>query len=159
MESRARPVTEIAGLKSHWIDEQFDVGASLGEVFALLSDLRHYPSWAPGIAGFVRRGQAPLRVGDHFLFMPRVAPFPFPLAMPCKLHRMDEVCIEWGLGWLGSEVRHRFELTPTSARSTRVRHVEYASNLLAIVAAPAAPIAKRFNQALSKGVQRQFPAA
>ena len=159
MEDQQPPVKEVAGLKHYWVDEQFEVGASRSDVFARLSDLRSWPSWAPGIAGFVRRGDAPLREGDHFLFMPKLAFIPFPLVMPCKVYRMDERCIEWGLGLLGSEVRHRFELTPTGPERTRVRHVEYASNLMAIVAAPAAPIALRFNRSLSKGVQRQFPAA
>ncbi len=152
-------VSEVVGFKHYWIDEQFEVGASVQDVYARLSDLRAWPSWAPGIAGFKRRGAAPLQVGDHFLFMPKIAFIPFPLAMPCKVYRMDERCIEWGLGLLGSEVRHRLELTSTGPRSTRVRHAEYASNLMAVVAAPVAPIALRFNRALSVGIKRQFPGA
>jgi Polyketide cyclase / dehydrase and lipid transport len=152
-------VIEVAGLRRYWIDEQFEVGASVRDVYARLSDLRAWPTWAPGIASFVRRGNERLRVGDGFVFRPRIPFIPFPLAMPCEVYRMDERCIEWGLGLLGNEVRHRLELTPTSARTTRIRHAEYASNLMAIVAAPVAGIALRFNQALSAGIKRQFPPA
>jgi hypothetical protein len=152
-------VREVPGFKHYWIDEEFEVGASAHEVFTRLRDLRAWPSWAAGIAGFIRRGSAPLEVGDHFIFMPKLALVPFPLAMPCKVYRMDERCIEWGLGLFLSEVRHRFELTPLGPHKTRLRHAEYASNLMAVVGAPVAPIAHRFNRALSKSVRSQFASA
>jgi uncharacterized protein YndB with AHSA1/START domain len=132
-------MAEIRGYHRIWIDHTTEVDAPLAKVMALLSDLDQWASWTPGLSEVQRRQHEPVRVGTRFTLRIKPAPFHPPLPVPCKLYRLEPNLIEWGGDALGSVVRHRFELSELSPVRTRVRQLEYATNVMAVLARIAEP--------------------
>jgi hypothetical protein len=130
---------EIGGYRRTWIDHTSEVEAPLGAVMALLSDLDQWPAWTPGLSAIERDTSQPVRVGTRFTMRVKPAPFHPPLPLRCKVYRLEPSLIEWGGDALASSVRHRFALSELSATRTRVHQVEYATNVLAVIARIAEP--------------------
>lgn len=126
-------------IRRTWIDHTSEIEAPTAAVMALLTDIDQWSSWTPGLTEVRRASRAPLRVGDRFTMLIKPAAFHPPLPVPCKLYRLEPDCIEWGGDVLASTVRHRFELTALSPTRTRVHQLEYATNVLALLARIAEP--------------------
>jgi Polyketide cyclase / dehydrase and lipid transport len=140
------------GLVRIWIDDDFEVAASPDAVFALLSDIDGWPSWTSGLKA-IKHGPKPLVPGGSFTMV--LAP---ALYLPCKLYTVARERIEWGGDLLGSVIRHRFEITPAGAGRTRVRHVEYATNLLAVLTFAAEKGIHAHDSKWSRTIQKRFGA-
>jgi uncharacterized protein YndB with AHSA1/START domain len=154
--SSSLPVVHSRLLHRTWIDHSFDVAAPPARVFALMSDLDAWPRWVPDMASIWRR-QRPVGIGTSFAM---VLAFPWlrRVVLPCTVSRWEPELLEWGGGFPGSIVRHRFELQALPSGDTRVRHLEYATGLLALLFRPFEPFAHRFDsgwsQALSAALAR-----
>ena len=127
------------GYRRTWIDHSSDIPASMRDVYELLVDLDRWPSWVPGITAIHRKGRGKPAVGDRFTIMLKPAKWHPPLPIPCRMFRLEPSHLEWGGGLPGSEVRHSFALTELGPKKTRVRQIEYATNLLAVLARVAEP--------------------
>lgn len=141
--------------RSTWIDHTCTVAADVDAVFALLSDMDRWPEWVPGMLAIRRRGSAPPVAGCFFL-MTLAAPRLGRLWLPNVVYRLDRNVIEWGGGLAGAGIRHGFELMPLGDGATRVRHYEYATGLLRVLAAPAAGFAYRHDRRWSDTLVSRF---
>ena len=131
-------ILDALGARRTWIDHTSEIAANSGAVMAALTDIDAWASWTPGLAGVTRR-PGPLAVGSSFTMLVKPAAFHPPLKVPCKVFTMTPTLIEWGGDLLGSVVRHSFELTPLDGGATRVRQLEYATGILALLARIAEP--------------------
>ncbi|HEX5658625.1 MAG TPA: SRPBCC family protein [Polyangiales bacterium] len=127
------------GFRRTWIDHTSDVPASIADVAALLHDIDGWPSWTPGLTEIRRNKKKPPAPGSKFTMMVKPASFHPPLPVPCMLTKLEPNYIEWGGGALGSIIRHSFELTQVSPDLTRVRQLEFATNVLAVATLIAEP--------------------
>ena len=127
------------GYRRTWIDHSSDIPASLRDVHELLVDIDRWPTWVPGITGIHRSERGKLAVGDRFTILIKPAKWHPPLPVPCRVLKLEPGLIEWGGGIPGSEVRHSFTLTEVAPKKTRVRQIEYATNLFAVLARVAEP--------------------
>ncbi len=114
-----------------WIDETVTINTSAEQLHAVLKDVDAWPQWTRGLKAIKRRDQAPVAVGTRFTMVldPGV-----PLG--CKMYVYQADKLEWGGGIGNSVVRHSFEITPLDASSCRLRHLEYATGMLALLAMP-----------------------
>lgn len=142
-----------------WIDHTSEVAASAAQIMALLSDLDRWPSWTPGLVEMQRKLGEPVRVGTKFTMRVKPAPFHPPLPVRCQISRLDPTVIEWGGNVLGSEARHRFELSALSPTRTRVHQIEYATGLLARIARIAEPGILKFNLRWQDALAQKLTAA
>lgn len=127
------------GYRRTWIDHSSDIPASLRDIHELLADIDRWPSWVPGLTAIHRTERGRPAVGDRFTMLLKPAKWHPPLPIPCRLLRLEPTLIEWGGGLPGSEVRHSFALTELGPKKTRVRQIEYATNLFAVLARIAEP--------------------
>jgi uncharacterized protein YndB with AHSA1/START domain len=127
------------GYRRTWIDHSSDIPASVRDVYELLADIDRWPSWVPGVAAVHRKERGRIAVGDRFTMLVKPAAWHPPLPIPCRVLRVEPTHIEWGGGLPGSEVRHSFALTELAPKKTRVRQIEYATNVLAVLARVAEP--------------------
>ncbi|HMJ14483.1 MAG TPA: SRPBCC family protein [Polyangiaceae bacterium] len=116
--------------KRIWIDETVDVGTNADTLYALLKDFDAWPEWTPGLRALKRDRKEPLRVGAKFVMVIG------RLSLPCQVFAYGPSRLEWGGGLGPSIVRHSFELTPVDAAQCRLRHLEYATGVLAALALP-----------------------
>jgi hypothetical protein len=130
---------QAGGFRRTWIDHTLEVEGSAEEVGALLADVDGWPSWCPGLSAIKRKGTGKLKPGDRFTMMIKPASFHPPLPVPCELYEIGPSRIVWGGGLPGSLVRHSFEVESLSPKRSRVRQLEYATNLLAVLALIAEP--------------------
>jgi uncharacterized protein YndB with AHSA1/START domain len=149
----------IHGYHRIWIDHTSEVAAPLAKVMALLSDLDQWASWTPGLSEVRRDKSKPVSVGTRFTMRIKPAAFHPPLPVPCKLLRLEPTLIEWGGDALGSEVRHRFELKELSATRTRVRQLEYATKVMALLGRIAEPGILRHDLRWQKALGTRLAAA
>ncbi|HEX5361573.1 MAG TPA: hypothetical protein VFW49_10865 [Fluviicoccus sp.] len=138
-----------------WIDRTSDIRTDLDTLYALLSDLDRWPEWTPGLRAIVRRGKGVAAPGDAFL-MVLDAPVIRALPLPCTVYRNEPNYLEWGGGALGSVIRHSLELTAIDANTTRLRHVEYATGLLAVLTRPVARLARGHDMRWSDAIEARF---
>ncbi|MFT3921170.1 MAG: SRPBCC family protein [Myxococcales bacterium] len=150
--------TTAKGFKRIWIDYTVEVDASEAELSALLSDIDHWPSWTPGLKAIKRKSNGDFGVGTHFVMVLEVKGLP-GLPLPCELFVKEPRRIEWGGGALGSVIRHRFELTSLGPTRTSLRHVEYATNLLALVTLPAEKGIHGHDRRWSNAIRARFARA
>ena len=132
------PLSDLLNARRIWIDHTAEIAASSAAVMAALTDIDAWSSWTPGLVG-VQRRPGPLAVGSTFTMLVKPAAFHPPLKIPCKVQRLTPTLIEWGGDVLGSVARHSFELTPLDSGGTRVRQLEYATGILALLARIAEP--------------------
>jgi hypothetical protein len=118
-----------------WIDHTCDVHTSAETLYALLSDVDGWPSWTPGLRAIKRREQGFVGPGARFV-MHLAHPKFGEVKLPTVMYENQPLRMEWGGGGFGSVIRHSMELTPIDADHTRLRHVEYATGLLALVTLP-----------------------
>lgn len=130
---------DIRGYHRIWIDHTSEIDAPLAKVMTLLADIDQWAAWTPGLTEVVRDKGQSVRAGIRFTMRIKPAPFHPPLPVPCKLYRLEPSLIEWGGDALASTVRHRFELSELSPTRTRVHQVEYATNIMALLARIAEP--------------------
>jgi Polyketide cyclase / dehydrase and lipid transport len=130
---------EGRGFRRTWIDHTVDVEASTGEVYDLLADIDGWPSWTPGLTAIKRKGKGRPAVGQRFTMYFKPAPFHPPLPVPCELYELSPQRIVWGGGIPGSLVRHSFEISELGANRSRVRQLEFATNLIAVLTLIAEP--------------------
>ncbi|MFM2416236.1 MAG: Polyketide cyclase / dehydrase and lipid transport [Pseudomonadota bacterium] len=138
------------GLVRIWFDETREVDTSASELFALLGDLDAWPSWTPGLKA-IKRKPGPIVPGTHFTMV--LAP---AIALPCKLYVSEPGRVEWGGDFLGSVIRHRFELTALSPTRTRLRHVEYATNLLAFFTLAVERVIHAHDLRWTRAIEKRF---
>lgn len=141
-----------------WFDHTSELAADVGTVEALLTDVDGWPRWTPGLMSIRRSDRAPLTVGSGFMMMLKPAGAP-PAALPCKVTRLEPGVIEWGGGFAGGQIRHRFEYEAIDAQHCRVRHLEYATGWLERVARPIEGIASRHDRLWSDALEARFGAA
>jgi|GEM_PF-249385 len=147
--------TTAKGFKRIWIDYTVEVDASEAELGALLSDIDAWPRWTPGLKAIKRKPSGEFPVGTRFTMVLEMKGLP-GLPLPCQLFVKEPRRIEWGGGGLGSIIRHRFELTPLGASRTSLRHVEYATNLLALVTLPAEKAIHGHDRRWSNAIRARF---
>jgi hypothetical protein len=123
--------TTAKGFKRIWIDYTVEVETSESELSTLLSDIDGWPTWTPGLRAIKRKTSGEFSVGTRFTMVLDPG-----LPLPCQLYGKEPRRLEWGGGALGSVIRHRFELAPLGPNRTSLRHVEYATNLLALLTLP-----------------------
>ncbi len=114
-----------------WIDHTCQLDASLDTVSALLRDVDGWPDWSPGVVAITRKDSGPPTVGSKFSLRVQM-PGSRAMSLPCKVYQWDRERLEWGGGMPGSVIRHSMELTSTGEHGCSLRHVEYATNLLAL---------------------------
>jgi hypothetical protein len=142
--------------KHIWIDYTCDVQTDIDTLYALLSDIDKWPQWTPGLRSIRRwRSRGIAKAGTVFL-MSMDAPLIKAIAMPSMVVQNERHRIEWGGGMLGSRIVHFMELTSLSSQTTRLRHVEYATGLLAIFARPAANFVHQHDLRWSHAIQARF---
>jgi hypothetical protein len=129
---------EGRGFRRTWIDHSTDIEASASEVFALLADIDGWPSWTPGLTR-IKRGRGKWAPGQRFTMYIKPASFHPPLPVPCETFEISPTRIVWGGGIPGSLIRHSFDISPLGDKRCRVRQVEYATNLLALLTLIAEP--------------------
>jgi hypothetical protein len=145
-----------SGKRRIWIDHSSALGAPLEAVSALLHNIDAWPRWSPGLLAILRNKASVPRVGGVFVMI--VRPEGAPIApVPCTLLKLEPTLIEWGGGAGGSVIRHRFELEATGSATCRVRQLEYATGLLALLTRPIEKIARRHDLAWSHALERRFP--
>lgn len=146
---------EPRGFRRTWIDHTSELAASAETVFALLRDIDNWPSWSPGLIALKRKDSGELRVGSRFVLVLKMKGAP-KTSLPCKILKLQPNYIEWGGGFPGSMIRHRFEVSPITAQRARVRHVEYATGLLALLSLPVEKLAYRHDLAWSRALEKRF---
>jgi hypothetical protein len=138
-----------------WIDDTCDVQTDIDTLYALLSDIDNWPSWTPGLRSIWRPKKGFAARGAFFL-MTLEAPIVKRLVLPNVVYQNERHRIEWGGGALGSTIRHFMELTALDSQTTRLRHVEYSTGLLAILAWPAANFAHHHDMRWSRAIEAKF---
>lgn len=153
----ARPRQSSASFERLWIDLAVELDASPMEIHALLADLDRWPTWVPGLRALRRFGRKPLRVGSRFGMLLSMPPLP-TFWVPCQLCTSRPDCIEWGGRGPWAAIRHRFELTPLPSGRTRVRHVEYSTNWLALILIPFEGVFRRHDERWTNALTAHFAA-
>ena len=139
-----------------WIDQEIDVDTDADTLYLLLSDIGRWAEWTPGLRAIKRLGRGPVAPGTRFVM---VMEGPGPgLPLPCVVYHNTPRHLEWGGGGLGSCIRHRMELTPLGPERTRLRHVEYATGLLAVITWPFARLATAHDERWSSAIAARFAA-
>jgi hypothetical protein len=146
--------SEKQGYRRTWIDHTSELAASAETVSALLSDMDGWPSWTPGLSA-IRRKKSPLAVGSKFGMVLRMKGTP-PVYLPCEVTQLSPKVIEWGGGLGSSVIRHRFEIEAVGPTRCRVRHLEYATGVLALLARPIEKLAYAHDLGWSKAIERRF---
>lgn len=156
MTAKARQSSAV--IERLWIDEMIEVDADPMAIHALMIDVDRWPTWVPGLRALRRVGTKPLRVDSRFGMLLSMPPLP-TFWVPCQLYVNRPDFIEWGGRGPWSAIRHRFELTPLPSGKTRIRHVEYATNLLALILIPFEGIFRRHDERWTKALAAHFAAA
>jgi len=139
-------------LRREWIDETVTVGTSVETLRPLLWDIDGWPTWTPGLQAIRRRDRgAPFTVGTRFTMVLKPG-----IYLPCQLFVQEPGRLEWGGGVPGSVVRHSFELTPTGAQTCQLRHLEYATGVLAALAWPAERSIYAYDHRWTKTIVARF---
>lgn len=144
------------GFKRTWIDHTLDVEASIADVSALLRDIDNWPTWTPGLTELRRSKKKAPAPGAKFTMMIKPASFHPPLPVPCEIYKFDPHLMIWGGGIPGSKVRHSFELSELGPKRTRVRQLEYATNVIALITLIAEPGIHKHDLRWSKALQKHF---
>ena len=144
--------------KDIWIDYTSEVSASIDRVYGLLSDISGWPSWAPGLIA-TRKYKRGLATPGSFFLMTLKVPVIGRIYLPNFVYHNRREHIEWGGGFLGSVIRHSFELEAVSDNVTRVRHLEYSTGLLCLIAKPMANFAHRHDMRWSGKIEEIFGVA
>jgi len=138
-----------------WIDYTSEVNAGIDSVYELLSDISGWPSWAPGLMA-IRQPKAGFASPGSFSLMTLEAPILGRIYLPNVVYQNHRTKIEWGGGFLDSVIRHSFELEAVGENITRVRHLEYSTGLLCLIAKPAANFANRHDMRWSRKIEEIF---
>lgn len=138
-----------------WIDRTSVIQTNIDTLYALLSDIDNWPNWTPGLCSIKRVKKGVAQPGSFFL-MTLEAPVIKRLVLPNVVFQNDKHRIEWGGGALGSSIRHSMSLTAIDANTTQLRHLEYATGLLAILSWPAAGFAHRHDLRWSQAIEDKF---
>ncbi len=141
--------------KDIWIDYTSVVNTDSATLYQLLADIQGWPQWTPGLFTIWRGSKAFPRQGSFFLIVME-APIIGRLILPSVVYQNDPHRIEWGGGFLGSIIRHSLEITTIDEHTTQLRHVEYATGLLALLARPAAGFAHFHDMRWSKAIEARF---
>jgi Polyketide cyclase / dehydrase and lipid transport len=152
--------TQAKGFCRVWVDYSVDVAAPAATLYTFLRDIDAWPSWTPGLKAIKRERDslvlAPMPPGTPFTLVLDGGRYWFDMSLPCKLFVAEPTRIEWGGGIPGSRIRHRFELTSVNAQTTRVRHVEYSTNLLALVSLPVEWLIRAHDRRWSNAIRAHF---
>lgn len=152
------PRQSSAAFERLWIDETVEVNASPETIHALLLDQERWTTWVPGLRSLRRVGRKPLGVDSRFWMLLAMPPLP-AFWVPSQFFVVRPDFIEWGGRGLGSSIRHRFELTATADGRTQVRHVEYATNVLALVLIPFAGTFRRHDERWTRALAAHYAVA
>lgn len=117
--------------KRTWIDEAVTVGTSAEQLHMLLKDIDAWPSWTRGLKAIKRKPGSAVQVGTRFTMV--LAP---GIPLGCQMYAYDANRMEWGGGIGRSVVLHSFEITAIDAQRCQLRHLEYATGILAVLAMP-----------------------
>ncbi|MDB4986733.1 MAG: hypothetical protein JWN04_1911 [Myxococcaceae bacterium] len=147
---------EGRGFRRTWIDHTVDVEASTGDVYDLLTDIDGWPSWTPGLTRIKRNGKGPWKVGQKFTMYIKPASFHPPLPVPCETFELSPGRIVWGGGIPGSVIRHSFEIGALGESRSRVRQLEFATNLLAVLALVAEPGIHKHDLRMQNALRDRF---
>jgi hypothetical protein len=151
------PSTESAsgGYRRVWIDHTSELATSAESVHALLLDIDNWPQWTPGLNAIRRNKQQAFAPGCKFamIVQPKGAP---PTYVPCVVTSVTPGLIEWGGGIGRSVVRHRFEIEALGPSRCRVRQLEFATGILAVLARPIERFVYAHDLAWSKALEQRF---
>lgn len=137
-----------------WIDLACEVDTDADTLYRLLADIGRWPEWTPGLRAIKGLRPGPVHAGSRFV-MVMDAPGP-GLPLPCVVYENTPRRLEWGGGGFGSCIRHRMELTPLGPGRTRLRHLEYATGLLALLTWPVAGLAEAQDRRWTEAIIARF---
>jgi len=142
-------------VKRVWIDHSCTLGADLDTVSALLRDVDSWPDITPGLEAIVRDVSEPPAVGGGFRMRLDMKGVP-RMTLPAQIFQWDRERIEWGGGVGGSLIRHSMELSEAGPASCTLRHVEYATGVLALLWWPLEHVAYRHDRGWSDALEAHF---
>lgn len=140
--------------KRTWIDETVTVETSAAELASLLQDADAWPTWTKGLQAIKRRDRSPFGVGTKFTMVLDPG-----LPIGCKMYVYEPTRLEWGGGLGPWIVRHSFEITPIDDKRCQLRHAEYATGLLALLALPLERGIYRYDHRWTKTIVARFASA
>jgi hypothetical protein len=144
----------LSSFRRTWLDRTSELNASTDTVCTLLGDIDAWPIWTPRLKAVQRERSEALRVGTRFVMV--IDAGVLPLRFDCTMFVLERDYIEWGVSALGSHVKHRFEVASSGAARCRVRHVEYATGLLAAVTFPFEKLGHAFDLAWSEALEAKY---
>ena len=122
-------------MKRIWIDHTCTLATDIDTAAALLRDVDGWSVFTPGLDAIVRDVALPPAVGSRFRMKLRMAGVP-RMTLPAEIFQWDRERIEWGGGVGSWVIRHSMELRAAGPGSCELRHVEYATGLLALFCIP-----------------------
>jgi len=135
-----------------FIDLTTEIEAPAALVFDFFKKVEDWPSWARGIKATRRVSKGDWGVGFRFSFSPAFLPFP----LGTKVIEYEEGRrIAWGLRTPVASLVHSFSFEPAAEGRCRVRQLEFAEGLLAILCRPL----RGKIEAFDRGLARDFQAA
>ena len=146
---------QARGFRRTWIDHTVDVAASPADVYALLADIDGWPNWTPGLARVKRNGTGAWQAGQKFKMYVKSGSLP-PVVVPCETYEVSPQRIVWGGGLAGSVIRHSFEIAPLGANASRVRQLEFATNLLAVLTFVVEPLIYQHDLHMQNALRDKF---
>ena len=137
-------------LELDFIDMQVELDAPVEEVFAFFLQLERWSSWASGIRRAFRKSDHPWREGFRLGFVPDFLPVPIVTKV---IGYEENRLVEWGMRTPAGSVIHRFEFEPMGDGRCRVRQVEAARGLPAILMRPLKGRIESFDRGLAEDLQ------
>lgn len=137
--------------KRTWIDETVTVNTGAETLHSLLADIDAWPAWTKGLKAIKRRDRSLVQVGTGFTMVLEPG-----IPLGCKMFVFTPTRLEWGGGIGSSIVRHSFEITPVDATHCQLRHVEYATGLLAVLALPIEKGIRGYDHRWTKTIVSRF---
>jgi len=140
-------------LRLDFIDYTTEIEASVDEVFSFFKEIESWPTWTAAIKRAYRKPGGAWGVGTKVGFVPDFMPLP----VEAKVLGYEEGrLVEWGIRSAAATIIHRFEFQPVADDRCRVRHLEYAEGLFAILVRPMKGKIEAFDRKLADDLKAAF---
>lgn len=142
-------------MKRNWIDHTCALGTDIDTLSTLLRDVDGWSDFTPGLDEIVRDVAQRPTVGSRFKMRLNMTGAP-RMTLPAEIFQWDRERLEWGGGVGGSTIRHSMELRETGPDSCELRHVEYATGLLALFCIPWERAIYSHDRGWSDAIEQRF---